>query len=294
MLFGIVMGLCASASWAAANVFIQRSSRAVGPFRAVVWAQIVGGLALAPFALVLDHRSGMFDARAAGWGLVAGLSSVLAYACLFFSMERGRLTVVVPVMSSWSVVAAALSLGILGETVRRVHLLGAGLIVAGVLVVSRFSQAALPVPARAAAPDGARRERGALLAAVGAAVGFGVLIPGDRSLGSGRGSAGRDSGRLLAGPRVGHSVGAGRARRSAAAAARRVGGGRGGWTVRDSRLRLDLARGAHAPVAIVSPLAGLASAFTVLFAWLVLRERPPRLVLAGAAVACAGVVILAL
>ena len=52
--------------------------------------------------------------------------------------------------------------------------------------------------------------------------------------------------------------------------------------------------GAHAPVAIVSPLAGLASAFTVLFAWLVLRERPPRLVLAGAAVACAGVVILAL
>ena len=39
---------------------------------------------------------------------------------------------------------------------------------------------------------------------------------------------------------------------------------------------------------------GLSSAFTVLFAWLVLRERPAISVLAGAAVACAGVVTLSL
>jgi uncharacterized membrane protein len=45
---------------------------------------------------------------------------------------------------------------------------------------------------------------------------------------------------------------------------------------------------------VVAPLAGLASAFTVLFAWLVLRERPRAPVLLGAAIACAGVVTLAL
>jgi uncharacterized membrane protein len=45
---------------------------------------------------------------------------------------------------------------------------------------------------------------------------------------------------------------------------------------------------------VVAPLAGLSSAFTVLFAWLVLRERPPNAVLIGALVACAGVVVLAL
>jgi drug/metabolite transporter (DMT)-like permease len=45
---------------------------------------------------------------------------------------------------------------------------------------------------------------------------------------------------------------------------------------------------------VVSPLAGLASAFTVLYAWIVLRERPARPVLLGAALACAGVVTLAL
>jgi uncharacterized membrane protein len=51
---------------------------------------------------------------------------------------------------------------------------------------------------------------------------------------------------------------------------------------------------AHAPVSVVAPLAGLASAFTVLFAWLVLGERPGLGVLLGAGLACAGVITLAL
>ncbi|HWA10254.1 MAG TPA: EamA family transporter, partial [Opitutaceae bacterium] len=50
----------------------------------------------------------------------------------------------------------------------------------------------------------------------------------------------------------------------------------------------------RAPLAIVSPLASLAAAFTVLYAWAVLRERPTRGVLVGAALVSAGVVVLAL
>jgi drug/metabolite transporter (DMT)-like permease len=50
---------------------------------------------------------------------------------------------------------------------------------------------------------------------------------------------------------------------------------------------------ARAPLAVVSPLASLASALTVLYAWVVLRERPHRAALAGAALACAGVILLA-
>ena len=50
----------------------------------------------------------------------------------------------------------------------------------------------------------------------------------------------------------------------------------------------------RAPLAIVSPLASLAAAFTVLYAWVILRERPARGVLIGAALVSAGVVVLAL
>ena len=50
----------------------------------------------------------------------------------------------------------------------------------------------------------------------------------------------------------------------------------------------------RAPVAIVSPFASLAAAFTVLYAWAILRERPRARVLIGAALVSAGVVVLAL
>jgi drug/metabolite transporter (DMT)-like permease len=56
---------------------------------------------------------------------------------------------------------------------------------------------------------------------------------------------------------------------------------------------LTLAR-RHAAMAMVGPLASLAATLTVLYGWLVLRERPGRLAGVGAALACAGVVALAL
>lgn len=285
------MGLCASASWAAANVFVQRSSRAVGPIRAVVWAQVVGGLALAPIALALDHRETRFDAGIAIWVVVAGLSAVLAYACLFLSTERGRLSVVVPVMSSWSLVAAAISIGILGETVRRTHMAGAALVIAGVLTVARFSQTDV-------APDGtaasARLERRALLIAVGAALGFGVLIPAMDRLAPVAGRLGATPVVFLLDLILGVPVAllAGINLRPPERKAWPAVAAAGLFeTVGFVWISLGVSR---APVAVVAPLAGLASAFTVLFAWIVLRERPRPLVLLGAAVACAGVITLSL
>lgn len=50
----------------------------------------------------------------------------------------------------------------------------------------------------------------------------------------------------------------------------------------------------RAPLAIVSPLASLAATLTVLYAWAILRERPGPGVLVGTAFVCAGVVLLAL
>jgi drug/metabolite transporter (DMT)-like permease len=50
----------------------------------------------------------------------------------------------------------------------------------------------------------------------------------------------------------------------------------------------------YAPMAVVTPVSSLAAALTVLYAWVVLRERPPRLAAAGAVLACVGVVILAM
>lgn len=294
--FGIVMGLAASASWAAANVFVQRSSRAVGPFRALVWAQVVGGAALAPLAALWDQRAVPPTAATVGWAVAIGMAAVLAYACLFFSMERGQLSIVVPVMAAWSVIAAALGIVGFGESLRREHFLGSALVVVGVLVVGRFASVAGAAESDSAPGFAVTQQgrRGALVAAVGAAVGFGLLIPGIDWLAPFAGRLGAivlvfalD---LVIGVPIALAAGVNLrppARRDwpAVAAAGLF------ETMGFVWISLGTSR---APVAVVAPLAGLASAFTVVFAWLVLRERPAKAVLVGAAIACAGVVTLSL
>jgi drug/metabolite transporter (DMT)-like permease len=48
-----------------------------------------------------------------------------------------------------------------------------------------------------------------------------------------------------------------------------------------------------APLALVSPLSSLAAPITVMYAWIVLRERPTPPLLLGAALVSVGVVVLA-
>jgi len=291
MWFGIIMGLLASASWAAANVFLQRSSRALGPFRALVWTQVAGALAVVPPALMLDARPAPTDLHLLGWIAFAGLAGVVAYVSMFWSYERGRLAVVVPVLSSWSVIAAAFSILVLGQRLRGNQLAGAALVAAGVVVVSRFVQR--DVTAGASALD-ARRARAALLMAAAAACGFGLLIPLIDRLAPALGRLGAIPVVFAADLVLGVPFALALRvdlRPPPRAAWPAVLGGALFETAGFVWISLGVSR---APVAIVSPLASLASAFTVVFAWIVLGERPAPALFAGAGLVCAGVVVLAL
>lgn len=292
MWFGILCGLAASASWAAANVFVQRSGRALGTARAVVWTLISGGLALAPIAWFAEQPTAILDRSTMVWAAIGGLAGMLAYACLFYATERGRLSIVIPVTSAWSVISAAISIGILGEAVKGKHLIGAGLVVAGVVVVSRFSVSAAQAAARTGEEKGG--ERRTLLAAAGAAVGFGVMIPAIDQVSPVMGRLGAIPIVCLLSLVFGLplALATGGSLRPPTKAAWPVVAAAGLFEMLGF---VAIAFGvSRAPIAVVSPLAGLASAFTVLYAWVVLHERPAPAVLLGAALACAGVVTLAL
>ena len=286
MFAGVLLGLGASACWALANVAVARSGRSLGSIRALLWAQVAGTVMAAVAALAIDQRNLALAPSLGGWIAVASVSSLLAYACMFYAFEHGRLTVTVPIMSSWAVISAALSLLVFGERLGRAQLAGGAAVVAGAMVVSRFAQ-------RESTRGGGSTPRW-LIAAAGAALGFGVLIPTMGRLVPAFGSVGSIGAVYVADIVLGLPL----------ALLFRI----------DLRLprRADwpavLAAGffetagfacitigaRFAPLALVSPFASLASALTVLYAWTILRERPARAVLIGAALVCAGVVILAL
>ena len=286
MLVGVLLGIGASACWAVANVAVARAGRSIGWFRALLWAQLTGGAMAAIAAAALDERQWAPSPALAGWLAVAGVAAVVAYACMFYAFERGRLTIAVPIMSSWAVIAAGLSIVVFGEHLGGVQLAGGAAVVAGALMVSRYAQA-----------DGARGQGPAprwLFAAVAAAVGFGVLIPVMARLIPPFGNIGSVGVVYLADIVLGLPIalyfGIGMRPPNGAAWLPVLAAGlfeTAGFVCINVGSRF-------APLALVSPFASLASAITVAYAWTVLRERPARAVLVGAALVCAGVVVLAL
>src|SRR6185295_16411154 len=140
MIAGVLLGLGASACWALANVAVARAARSVGSFRGLLWAQVVGAAIAAIVSAVVDRPQWSAGPALAGWVAVAGVSALLAYFCLFYAFEHGKLTIAVPIMSSWAVIAAALSIGVFHERLAGAQVAGAAAVVAGALVVSRFAQ----------------------------------------------------------------------------------------------------------------------------------------------------------
>jgi drug/metabolite transporter (DMT)-like permease len=285
---GMLLGVGASVCWALANVAVQRASTAIGPYRALLWAQVVGILGVLPFLRVPAAEE--VTASTLAWIAGAGVVGLLAYTCMFYAFAHGRLTLAVPIMSSWAVLASALGLTLFGQRLRPLQLVGAAAVIAGAVVVGRHAQ-------REAAPaaGGTKGETPRwLLAAIGAACGFGVLIPAMGRLTPLFGSTGAIAVAYGADLAVGLPLAAA-ARISLAPPPLRV------WPAVAFASLFETAGfacitegGRRAPLAVVSPLASLASALTVLYAWAILRERPSRGVLAGAALVCAGVVVLAL
>jgi drug/metabolite transporter (DMT)-like permease len=286
MLIGVLLGLGASASWAIANVAVQRSAHSVGSVRGLLWAQIVGIVVVA-LLLPLDVRTAALTPLDALWVAIAGLSGLLAYTCLFYAFEHGRLTIAVPIMSSWAVLSSALSLAIFHEHVRPLHFAGAAGVVAGAVIVSRFAQSTT------SGGGGKGASPRWLLASFGAAIGFGVMIPmiGLLTPATGRLGAipiayGADI--LIGLPialRFGVSLAPPRGRAWLPVALAGL--------FETAGFACIIFAGRHAPLTIVSPLSSLASTFTVAYAWAVLGERPARPVLVGAGLVCAGVITLA-
>ena len=132
---GIFCGLLAALSWGTTDVFIMGLTRRVGTARALVYTQI--GCLLTVFLLLLAmHRASGGTARL--WLLVVGcgICHVLGMLLMYRAFEIGTLSLVSPIGSGFAVVTALLAL-VSGERPAATALLGALLLCGGVVLVTR-------------------------------------------------------------------------------------------------------------------------------------------------------------
>jgi probable blue pigment (indigoidine) exporter len=288
VLAGVLLALSTSISWALGNVFIQKSGRAVGAPRAMLWALSAGAALSGVASWARDVRPAAFDGAMWGWTAAAVVGCLFAYICLFYAFERAPLSLAVSLVSSWSLISGAVSMTLLGERPRPSALAGAAVVFTGVVLVSigGARRAVDPDPGATTAPPGA------LLAALGAAAGFGVMVPAVNQVVPAAGEFGATA--LVYALSVLLAVPIAVAARVPLRPPPRAIWGLVLLTGCFETFGFVLLAFAHhfAENTVVTPVASLAAALTVLYAWVVLRERPHPLATAGAILASIGVVVL--
>jgi drug/metabolite transporter (DMT)-like permease len=178
----IVLGLTGALCWGGADFAARFASRRVGAYRTLFFMQFFGFIALSVY---LKFRGGFFEGIAPGWhpwtlAALAGVINMIASLSLYYSFQIGVMSIVGPVSSAYPALTVALAIAS-GERITALRGAGLGVTLVGViLAATTFApNAASPVnanPERESAPkESAHLSKGvgwALLAALG----FGVLF----------------------------------------------------------------------------------------------------------------------
>ena len=300
----IILGLTGAISWGAADFAARFASRQVGAYRTLFSMQFFGFLALTAY---LKSTGGFSHGIAPGWqpwamAVAAGLLNMLASLALYHSFEHGTLSIVGPVSSSYPALTVALSL-LSGERIHAVRATGLAVTLLGVILAATSFKQTQNTNTEKNQPHATEiqgeQSRAHLSTGVGwaicAALGFGVLF---WFLG------------FHVVPAVGSAVSVWVMRLTALVALSGAAAPTG-QTLKLPRGKvwwLLLAVGildtaafvvnnaglSTGQVSVVSVLASLYGAFTVLLAWIFLRERLERSQWAGIVLIFIGVVLVSI
>jgi drug/metabolite transporter (DMT)-like permease len=132
---GILFGLTAAFSWGVADFVVTRIARDLGVAQAFFYVQVIG---MGLIGLLLLASPALPAPTAGMWLLVVGIGlfNLAGTLLLYRSFAIGTLALVSPIASAFAVVSALLAL-LAGERPALLALLGALLLIGGVVVVTR-------------------------------------------------------------------------------------------------------------------------------------------------------------
>lgn len=173
----IILGLTGAACWGGADFAARFASRRVGAYRTLFFMQFFGFLAL---SIYLKYTGGFSRGVAPGWqpwamAIFAGVLNTLGSLSLYHSFEIGKMSIVGPVSSSYPALTVALSL-FSGERIHAMRGAGLAITLVGVLLAAiSFAQLHSAAAANLGESTGAHLSKGVSWA-IFAALAFGVLF----------------------------------------------------------------------------------------------------------------------
>jgi drug/metabolite transporter (DMT)-like permease len=178
---GILFGLAAALSWGSADFIAQFSARRIGAYRTLFFMQVVGFLSGVLYVVSTAPGHGLgavVGDLTSHWQLTIfmGGASGLSMLAFYSALERGTVSIVAPIASSYPALTVLLAY-VSGERLTPIRLAGVTLALGGVVFASIAPgaprEAAEKLPQGDPAPAADRLAPGVLLAIV-CALGFGV------------------------------------------------------------------------------------------------------------------------
>lgn len=170
MAMSIILGLSAAVCWGVADFLARYASRELGAYRSLFFMQAFG-LGLLSAVWLAENPEPVLHATRADWGwtAVAGVLSAATVLALYRSFEKGKLAVVAPISAGYPALTALLAIGS-GEQVNAARWAGIALVLVGVGLTVGAAQE----PGQES--GAAQNPRAGVGWAITAAVGFGVMF----------------------------------------------------------------------------------------------------------------------
>ena len=132
---GIIYGLTAAICWGIGDFLITQVARQIGVIQTLFYGQFLGLLAIVVLVIIQSHTP---HSHTSAWALAVGIALInfIGTILLYRAFEIGTLAVVAPIEAGFGVVSALLAL-LSGERPVAIVLIGALVLIGGVVIVSR-------------------------------------------------------------------------------------------------------------------------------------------------------------
>jgi drug/metabolite transporter (DMT)-like permease len=163
-----ILGLLTAVTYGAADFFAAIASRKIRVVEVTALASLSGLIVL---TILLPFMGGIFSPDAFFWGLMGGLSSVVALLCLYASLALGPISIISPLGALVSaIVPAVIGVSFLGESFTVLGWLAIAIALVAVVLVGF-----VPVSSNTGENVTLPKPR-AIVLAIGAGIGIGIAV----------------------------------------------------------------------------------------------------------------------
>lgn len=135
---GILLGLSAALFWGGADFFVGYATRMVGTYRTLFYMQFFGLIGLAIYLAITGAFAQLVTGaywQAWAWALLVALLNVISSLSLYRAYEVGVISVVSPIVASCAALTVVLAL-LSGERLTMLHGVGIAIALFGVVLVA--------------------------------------------------------------------------------------------------------------------------------------------------------------